>query len=411
MELSRQNLALIGVGGAVAVLAVGIVLANRKIAQDVDAALDVRSKLSKSLVSLNKPIRMKGRNPLRINSVIVAREQERVRKVEQSLQDVRNDCTEWNRRNFTILSASAAGRDIAAFPVDRRAFEDFGELRWNLTQAYLDEVNLLLAPLKLAAEFSQQELKDEAKVWKDRLRGSPDFKGMAPEEREQAVDEAARQRARDTLINRNVTGKLIYANSGVLERRFDKATREVEIEDLWHAQVSLWTMQDIIEAIRSTNELAVEGIELPTVFHSAVKRLNYIRVVGYATDDPGRSVTDRNCTGEYDVVLYRFSVVMPMRYIESLQRELMSSNYHTIVKVSTEAVYLSPEDDFGYGSDPVVSALFEGELLLLTTWERGTWDDQANAWSEDLPPLMPQEVLSKLARAGAARAEDSHPRD
>lgn len=412
MELSRQNLALIGVGGAVAVLAIGIVLANGKIAKDVDAALDAGEKLSTSLRRINKPIRMAGRDSLRINADIVAMEQERVDRGGQDLRDVRTNSTEWNRRNFTVLSASAAGRDnIAAFPVDRQAFMNYGALRMSLTQAYLDEVNSLLEPLRPAAPISLQELEDETRIWVDRLKGTRDFKDVSTDEPDSALNQDARRRARDELINRNVLGKLIYANNDALERRFQRATTEVDIEDLWHAQVSLWTMQDVLEAIRLTNEKAVEGLENPTIFDSAVKRLNYLRVPGYAIDEPGRSVTDRSSTGKYDVVLYNFSVIMPMRYIESLERELASLNYHTIVRVTTDAAYLSPQSPFGYGPDPVVSVIFEGELLLLTAWERGTWDDQAKTWSQDLPPLMPQEMINRLASAGVARAEDSHPRD
>ncbi len=413
MELSRQNLALIGVGGAVAVLAIGIVLANGKIAKDVEAALADGEKLSTSLRRINKPIRMAGRDSLRIDAGIVAMEQERVDRGGRWLRDVRTDSTEWNRRNFTVLSASAAGRDnIAAFPVDRQAFTNYGALRMSLTQAYLDEVNSLLEPLRPAAPISLQELEDETRIWADRLKGTQDFRDVSTDEPDSLLNQTARQYARDELINRNVLGKLIYADSEVLERRFQKATTELDIiEDLWHAQVSLWTMQDILEAIRLTNEKAVEGLESPTIFDSAVKRLNYLRVPGYAINEPGRSVTDRDSTGKYDVVLYNFSLIMPMRYIESLERELASLNYHTIVRVSTDAVYLSPQSPFGYGPDPVVSVIFEGELLLLTAWERGTWDDQAKAWSQDLPPLMPQEMINRLASAGVARAEDSHPRD
>ena len=54
-----------------------------------------------------------------------------------------------------------------------------------------------------------------------------------------------------------------------------------------------------------------------------------------------------------------------------------------------------------YGADPVLEVTLYGELLLLTSWERGTVDDETEEWV--LPPLMPDEVLASIQ----GRTEDA----
>jgi hypothetical protein len=57
-----------------------------------------------------------------------------------------------------------------------------------------------------------------------------------------------------------------------------------------------------------------------------------------------------------------------------------------------------------YGPDAVIEVTFRGELLLLTSWERGKYNSTDNKW--DSPPLMPKEVLAALP-ASALRTEDA----
>ncbi len=412
MTLSRQNLALIGVGGAVVVLGVGIVLANLKISKDVDEALIQRSKLSRDLRNLDGPVRLEDGSSSRINADIVDMEEERVRAVRESLSEVVNECTKWNKERFTVLSTTVRGRVIKAFPVDRDAFDRYqGTLPWNLTQTYINEINSLLDPLLPAIEVEQDEIDQETPLWIERLRVSPEFRSLGADG-EEIIREAAAQEARDSLVARNIQGRLIYATPEALHPLFDRPTAEASIDAIWRAQVSLWVTQDILEAIRRTNAKVVEGLENPTVIDSAVKRLIGIHVAGYATEEYAERVTGRISSPEYDVLTYNFEVIMPLRYIELLQRELMSLNYHTILNVSTAAAYVAPNGGFEYGPDSVVTATIDGELLLLTTWERGTWDDESSppGWSRELPPLMPQEMLDQLP-AQALRGVDNNPRD
>ena len=69
---------------------------------------------------------------------------------------------------------------------------------------------------------------------------------------------------------------------------------------------------------------------------------------------------------------------------------------------------IADEDLYYYGTDPVVQVDITGELLLLTSWQRGSWDGENNKWSEEFPPLMPLEVLQSLndTASDAIRDED-----
>ena len=79
----------------------------------------------------------------------------------------------------------------------------------------------------------------------------------------------------------------------------------------------------------------------------------------------------------------------------------MSRNYHTVLNASIER-YTKPEDS-GYqlGNDPLVRVKFDCELLLLTSWERGTKGKVENQAGEMVdgwvyPPLMPASFLRTL---------------
>jgi hypothetical protein len=132
----------------------------------------------------------------------------------------------------------------------------------------------------------------------------------------------------------------------------------------------------------------------------------------------GSSLTNRSCQKEYDVVHYDFTVVMPLRYLPLMQDNLLRRNKHTILNISMSEGSQSTSGnvrDAGvsdsvlyYGTDPVVEITLEGEVLLMTSWERGTWDQKTNAWSEEFPPIMPEEVLQSInaINSEALREED-----
>jgi len=135
--------------------------------------------------------------------------------------------------------------------------------------------------------------------------------------------------------------------------------------------------------------------------------------------EPFSDLTGRASTTSYDVVRYHFTVIMPMRYLPDLQLSLLKRTNHTVLNVNiskaaalplTDASSIRPSESnlYYYGTDSVAEITLGCELLLMTAWERGTYDSETQKWSQRFPPLMPKEVLSGLAELvpGAIRQED-----
>ena len=266
----------------------------------------------------------------------------------------------------------------------------------------------------------------------------------------------AREKAVKALMLRQATQNgRIYITSGALESVFvNWVEPSASATELWQAQLNLWVQGDIIEAINATNDYstALVRAKAPNVLTSAVKRLVKIRVdrdycvspgagaagapaggtspggggtSGYhlgsaepapsaapGTAEESLDLTQHYSNKEYDVIHYQFTVVMPARFIPVLESCLMQRNFHTILKVETgplSTVTETPAAGYAaippyYGPDAVIEATFQGELLLLTSWERGRYNSTDTKW--DSPPLIPKEVLTALP-ASILRPEDA----
>lgn len=124
------------------------------------------------------------------------------------------------------------------------------------------------------------------------------------------------------------------------------------------------------------------------------------------------TLTRRVSNPRYDVKHYSFTVIMDNRYVPLLGKHLMARNFHTILASTFEEVEPDESEGYYYGTSPVMKVTIEGELLLLTAWERGTWvpgqRGQTGNWSQQYPPIMPRDVLVSIAsRDGTAlRSED-----
>ena len=270
----------------------------------------------------------------------------------------------------------------------------------------------------------------------------------------------------------------IYADEqSMFEADLSDAKRYDDAE-LFMKQVSLWVQEDIIDAINRTNEqahreaakIAVGNVgNVQGVPASAVKRLISINVRGFVVAGtstssggsmregyrlgaeggerfgaptgsqeatgvsleylcPGGNVvfsvpelTGRYCNKLFDVVHYDFTVVMPMRYLMRLYRNLMMENFHTILDVKIENPYLASivgvqarragmvqDQLYYYGNESVMQVTIVGEMLLLTDWTRGRWNDENKQWDKDLPPLMPVGLLNLISQIdpSALREED-----
>jgi len=55
-----------------------------------------------------------------------------------------------------------------------------------------------------------------------------------------------------------------------------------------------------------------------------------------------------------------------------------------------------------------MQVIIVGEMVLLTDWTRGRWDDEKNQWDVNFPPLMPVDLLKQIDQINptALREED-----
>ena len=276
------------------------------------------------------------------------------------------------------------------------------------------------------------------------------------------LEARAQAAAQNELQLNQAKGGKIFIDKDALDSYFPE-TRDTNVTktQLWQAQINLWVQSDIVNAIVDANRKSADqikqstGVEPAGVLGSAVRRLIHIEVTrGYClaaggtgssgsstgsptpspsnTGLPGMSdmhpgasgtpsaatngLTHRTCNSDYDVVTYEFKVGMPSRYIPMLLTSLLQRNFHTITKI--DVAPLTPEAQPAaatgspqtvppyYGGDAMAEVTIQGELLLLTAWERGTWEK--DDWSRTYPPLMPAEVLQDMKQScpAAMRPED-----
>ncbi len=277
-----------------------------------------------------------------------------------------------------------------------------------------------------------------------------------------AIAAEAAVKGRDSAMLMKARRGAVYTDPCALDLVFTEAVPNPSPAALWQAQLNLWVTTDIIAAINATNEEAfakgAEHGQPRDVVAAAVKRLaridineNYVlpsidvsAVIptspyadeeyevdedryygpgGRAMRDTPAVLTGRGSCREYDVLHYSVIVVMASRYLPTLERHLLSRNYHTILSVQIRpadatiaspgtgmAYYVgTPSANYYYGPEPVVQVEIQGEVLLLTDWERGTWDAETNAWSDQFPPLIPVEALRQqyTPESPALRPEDA----
>ena len=294
-----------------------------------------------------------------------------------------------------------------------------------------------------------------------------------------ASEDKAGMYARRELMMRQARKGWMYVGETAMEKAFPIAVTGASDKQIWEAQLSLWVTADIVEAIVATNKEAFAKLPKTdaNVSTAAVKRLMHIRTDkdyftggaptrrggGTPSGGPiygpggmsfgptpgggrpgfgafrtpgvsqtiGKGLTGRTVGTEYDVLHYSFSVIMSEKYLPSLQKNLMTRNLHTILKVEEQEVAFNEMEMYYYGTEPVVQVTMEWELLLLTAWERGSEQtatdpspralrgraaaagrrsgDLARSaepvrWKKKFPPLMPLKVLEWINQetSGAA---------
>jgi antitoxin component of RelBE/YafQ-DinJ toxin-antitoxin module len=181
-------------------------------------------------------------------------------------------------------------------------------------------------------------------------------------------------------------------------------------EDMWFAQVGLWVQEDVVNAIAGLNRAAADLVTDtdPCVQNVPVKRLVFVRVLGYETplqDDRersggriwfpgaeagvslggigGPSLTGRECDEQFDVVRFVVSVMIDQRDLQQLIDRISRVNFYQCLSVHYDKADHESEIAVGYfyGTDPVVAATLEFEGYMAR---------------EVYQPLMPEAVLELL---------------
>ncbi len=372
MDWIKQNPKIVGAAAAFVVVAAMLFMANSGKSKDVDELLEKRVALAGSLNSASRKVSLPGGPKVYPNEELIKREQDRVDNIQQELADVKSDSARFSLNGFEPLTfTDSAGETMQAFPVPAD-LRNKGLLRYDVSQAFMDARLGLLTPYKIATPVSQEDFTNGLEKEIDRLRYSPMFTGLPAENRtELALEAMAQASLLQRLRQVGSVGRTMYVDENALRFPLDEASESVTMVELWEAQVTLWVMQDLLAAIHETNLESIEGIpanEL-SVANSAVKVVELMNVTGYVAEEP-KSLTRRMCTTDYDVVTYTMVVVMPVRYLESLMANLMSRNYHTVLNVSIQAYPALPDSVYDLGDDALVRVDLDGELLLLTEWER-----------------------------------------
>ena len=274
------------------------------------------------------------------------------------------------------------------------------------------------------------------------------------------VSEQAMAIALENMRYRQARAGQVYAASDSFDDVFPlrDIVSYIEPAKIWQAQVGLWVQGDIVEALARTIEETMDKQGLAgsdrNVLNSPIRRLEKIELIwdpsqisaGRSATDAGRSpgfmpgmpgmpgampaapsrtrgrtrqksapeeklpvpaTLTRNTDNKMlNVANYKFTVLMPTRYLPALERNLLKQNYHIIlneeivppsraeVKTRASATAAPAEDMYYYGTEPLCRVTVTGQLLLLADWVRGSWDEEHGGWTR--LPLMPVEVLETL---------------
>jgi hypothetical protein len=201
-------------------------------------------------------------------------------------------------------------------------------------------------------------------------------------------------------------------------------------EALWRAQLGLWIQGDAVRAIAKINDEAAEtyrkGLEEtegrrtpPWVGIMPVKEIVSIRLsndyitaeadptVGYEADIkdmkaalPGGSsetvFTGTVGTEWYDVLQFTVKLVMDQRDIPELVDEITKNRFHTLLRVSYEAVPVNRRmRGKVYGDDPTVLVIMDFETIMLA--------DPYRCW---MPPSVREALGVECPREPEAEMEE-----
>ena len=164
-----------------------------------------------------------------------------------------------------------------------------------------------------------------------------------------------------------------------------------QLADIWEAQLGYWIQKDVVEAIVAVNQEAADGLQRDDrwVGVMPVKEVISIRlsqgpipplgegemIVGFPPGGyeeafpPGTAetvFTGLGSTGAFDVMQFTVKLVMDQRDIPRLVERLTAGTFHTLVRVSYQAVPVNRElKGKIYGPEPTVNVVMDFETIFL----------------------------------------------
>ena len=214
--------------------------------------------------------------------------------------------------------------------------------------------------------------------------------------------------AKAEVLDKKAGSIHIWANPQSLDDYMDFLQRShdepVALRDtqLWAAMLNWWVQKDIIEAIAQVNKAKI-GAESPKdVVHCPIKELVYIHVEPdylRKADSKESTLTGRFSGDRYDVLLYKFQVVMDTSRFAMLAGALSARNFHTVLSASyapldkrgegreksligggaaagaagATAANLPTLDKLRYGANPLMVVTLVGEAVFMkspASWEQ-----------------------------------------
>ncbi|MDP6045201.1 MAG: hypothetical protein QGG25_06315, partial [Phycisphaerae bacterium] len=139
---------------------------------------------------------------------------------------------------------------------------------------------------------------------------------------------------------------------------------------------NLWITQDILAVIDATNDASLKSHgSNRTVPNAAIKLLRDIIIEKSYLMQSGEgnvnsALTKRATNTEYEIVEYKFAIIMNTKYLPELMHNIITRGDHTVTKVSIEQLPLASDGNRYYGTDPVANVTIGGEVLFRADWTR-----------------------------------------
>lgn len=330
------------------------------------------------------------------------------------------------------------------------------------------------APLPTVEEIEEQKQEQLKKLiriqrMQEGVGSGESATGGADERKERkSLEEQAQQWAVSTVRLQKAREGVIYADYQSLAPLYntDAVVNRLSPAQVWRMNLDLWIKEEVVGAIADTINDVMNDRKLPEterhVINSPVKRLFTVKLISFGGSARGaerageaRSPRDRGGTigrggpregrlGEnryagtderttppvtraatltgdvsntvYDIADYSFTVLMPLRYLNILQRNLVDDNYHVVTRLDVKPAVSrtmktaeasgKAEGLYYYGTEALRRITVRGQLRMMTVWTRGEAEEGEDGdlrWVRK--PLMPPEVIKTLP-ASALREID-----